>query len=319
MGFENSQSVDPWTPFWQAGTGSSCFENSETELRLTRLWDEHVDSLPEKARLLDLATGNGTVARICAARAAALKNQLEIDAVDAADIDPAKCLPDPEQHLSHIRFHGNTRLEALPFRDGIFNSVVSQFGFEYAHETRASAEVARVLTPSGHLRLVIHAKSGAVARDIGLRLKRMHDVLAENGPVILVLELVRAYEAGDVSTIDSKSQHLSAALEMIKSFRNHPLPDDSALYYGYESLLLWAHRTRYRPADLLLSIEDAWTKINDMAIRQEQMLGAARDREDLERLQQRFSKLGLVPDKLEMVRDKHDVQVAWRLDASKPA
>lgn len=187
MGFENSQSVDPWTPFWQAGTGSSCFEGSETELRLTRLWDEHVDSLPEKARMLDLATGNGTVARICAARAAALKHQLEIDAVDAAEIDPAKCLPDPEQHLSHIRFHGNTRLEALPFKAGTFTSVVSQFGFEYACETQAAAEVARVLTPSGHLRLVIHAKSGAVARDIGLRLKRMHDVLAENGPVKLVL------------------------------------------------------------------------------------------------------------------------------------
>lgn len=130
---------------------------------------------------------------------------------------------------------------------------------------------------------------------------------------------MRANEAGDVRAIESKSQHLSAALEMIKSFRNDPLPDDSALYYGYESLLLWAHRTRYRPADLRLSIEDAWTKINDMAIRQEQMLAAVRDRNDLERLQQRFLRLGLVPDKLEKVRDKHDVQIAWKLDASKPA
>ncbi len=319
MGFESSQSVDPWTPLWQTGTGSSCFEGSETELHLTRLWDEHVDTLPEKARMLDLATGNGTVARICAARAAACKNQLKIDAVDAAEIDPATCQPDPEQLLSHIHFHGKTRLEALPFRDGTFTSVVSQFGFEYACETRAAAEVARVLIPSGHLCLVIHAKAGAVARDIGLRLMRMHGVLAENGPVSLVLELVRAYEVGDVSTIDSKSQHLSVALELIKRFRSHPLPDDSALYYGFESLLLWAHRRRYKPIDLRRSIEDGWSNINDMAIRQELMLGAVRDRKDLERLQQLFSRLGLVPDKLEKVRDKHDVQIAWKLDASKPA
>jgi hypothetical protein len=56
-----------------------------------------------------------------------------------------------------------------------------------------------------------------------------------------------------------------------------------------------------------------------MAIRQELMLAAVRDRKDLERLQQRFSRLGLVPDKLEKVRDKNDVQIAWKLDASKPA
>jgi SAM-dependent methyltransferase len=221
--------------------------------------------------------------------------------------------------MIQIHFHGKTRLEALPFRDGTFTSVVSQFGFEYACETRAAAEVARVLTPSGHLCLVIHAKAGAVARDIGLRLNRMHGVLAENGPVSLVLELVRAYEAGDISTIDSKSQHLSVALELIKRFRSQPLPDDSALYYGYESLLLWAHRRRYKPVDLRRSIEDGWSNINDMAIRQELMLGAVRGRKDLERLQQRFSSFGLVPEKLEKVRDKYDVQIAWRLDASKPA
>lgn len=319
MSFVSNPSVNPWTSLWQAGLGSSCIDGSETELHLTRLWNEHVDTLPNEARMLDLATGNGTVALICAARAAENTNQLEIDAVDAAEIDPVKYQPDLEQLLKGISFHGNTRLEALPFRDGIFNSVVSQFGFEYACETRAAAEVARVLTPSGHLCLIIHAKAGVVARDIDLRLVRMHDVLAENGPVSLVLELVRAYEAGDVSTVESKSQHLPAAMDLIESFRLQPLGNDSALYYGYESLLLWSHRKRYQPEGLRLSIEDAWTKINDMAIRQELMLSAVRDRKDLERLQQQFSRFGLVPDKLEEVRDKHNVQIAWRLNASKPS
>jgi SAM-dependent methyltransferase len=286
---------------------------------LTRLWDEHVDALPDNARLLDLATGNGTVARICMARALARGINLDIDAIDAAEIDPPASLPDPEQLLSRIDFHGKTRLEALPFRDGTFTSVVSQFGFEYACETRAAAEAARVLAPGGRLRLVIHAKVGAVARDIDLRLERMHSVLAENGPVSLALELARAHEAGDASTLSSKSKHLPAAVEMIKEFRNRPLPDDSALFYSGEFLMLWAHRTRYEPPDLRRSIEDGWANINDMAIRQELMLGAVRSEEDMERLLKRFATFGLTPEKVEKVYDKNNVQIAWKLDAGKPA
>ncbi|MDX2476421.1 MAG: class I SAM-dependent methyltransferase [Gammaproteobacteria bacterium] len=315
----SKHSLDPWTSLWQAGAGSSCYDGSKAELHLTRIWDEHVDTLPDEARMIDLATGNGTVALICAARASAKKKQLKIDAVDSAGIDPAACLSDRKHLLSSIVFHDKTRLEALPFRDGTFHSVVSQFGFEYACEMRAAAEVARVLIPSGHLCLVIHAKSGAVARDIDLRLRRMHEVLAENGPVSLVLELIRAYEASDVSTIESKSQYLPAAMDLIKRFRQQPLGNDSALYYGYESLRLWSDRNKFQPQGLRLSIEDAWTKINDMAIRQELMLSAVRDRQDLERLQQQFSKLGLVSGNLEKVRDALGVQIAWRFDARKNA
>lgn len=318
MNPECTHSHDPWTALWKSGAGSSCFEDSKSEMHLTRLWDEHVEALPDNVRMLDLATGNGTVARICAARAAERRLNLDIDAIDVAEIDPLACMQDTHQLFSRIRFHGKTRAEALPFRDRTFLSVVSQFGFEYACETRAAAEVARVMAPGGRLRLVIHAKSGAVARDIGWRLARMHSVLVENGPVSLVLELARAYEQGDNITIKSKSQHLPAALELIKHFRNAPLPDDSALYYSYESLLLWAHRIRYRPADLRCSIEQAWTNINDMAVRQEQMLGAVRSKEDMQRLHQLLTSFGLSPDEVEEVRDKHDVQVAWRLDANKP-
>jgi len=319
MRTESTQAKDPWTAYWQTGASSSCFEDSESELHLTRLWDEHVDALPDKSRMLDLATGNGTVARICAARAKVRRIQLDIDAIDAAEIDPPTCLPGPEQLLGGIHFHGKTQLEALPFRDGTFTSVVSQFGFEYACETRAAAEAARVLAPGGRLLLVIHAKVGAVARDIDWRLARMHSVLAENGPVSLVLELARAYEAGDVRTINNKSQHLPAAVEQIKRFRDRPLHDDSALFFSNEFLMLWAQHKRYKPVDLRRSIEDGWTNINNMAIRQELMMDAVHGKKGMERLRQRFETFGLTRIEVAEVRDKHNVQIAWRLDANKPA
>ncbi len=313
-----NHSKDPWTALWQTGTGSSCFENSEAELHLNQFWGEHVDALPDHARMLDLATGNGTVAQICAARAIESQKHLEIDAIDAADIDPSGHVPDADPLLARIRFHGNTRLEALPFRDGTFTSVVSQFGFEYACEKRSASEIARVLEPGGRLRLVIHAKTGAVARDVKLRLARIHNVLAENGPVSLVLELARANEEGDLAKVKSKSGYLPAAVKLAKGFLSEPLPNDSALFYSMESMMLWAQRKRYTPADLRRSIEQGWTNINDMAVRQEQMLAAVRGKKDMKRIEQLFTAFGLKLDRMVKIRDKNNAQIAWNIDAKKP-
>ena len=313
-----NQLKDPWTALWQTGAGSSCFENADDELHLSQFWGEHVDALPDHARMLDLATGNGTVAQICAARAIESKKHLEIDAIDAADIDPSAHVPDADPLLARIRFHGNTHLEALPFRDGIFTSVVSQFGFEYACETRSASEIVRVLEPGGRLRLVIQAKSGAVARDVKLRLARMHRVLAENGPVSLVLELARANEEGDMAKVKSKSDYLPAAVKLSKELFSDPLPNDSALFYSMESLMLWAHRKRYTSEALRRSIEQGWTNINDMAVRQEQMLAAGRGKKDIKRIEQRFEAFGLTLVRMVKIRDKNNAQIAWNIDAIKP-
>jgi 2-keto-4-pentenoate hydratase/2-oxohepta-3-ene-1,7-dioic acid hydratase in catechol pathway len=107
-------------------------------------------------------------------------------------------------------------------------------------------------------------------------------------------------------------------VELIKGFQDHPLPDDSALFYSGEFLMLWAHRKRYTPADLRRSIEGGWANINDMAIRQEQMMDAVRSEEDMERLLKTFATFGLTLEKVEKVHDKNNVQIAWKLDAGKP-
>lgn len=138
MNGETVQPKNPWTDYWRTGSGVSCFNDTEAELYLTRIWSEHVDALSNYARILDLATGNGTVARNCAARARARHIRLYIDAVDVAEIDPPNCVPDPEHLFRHIHFQGGIHLEDLPFADGDFSGVVSQFGFEYAQEEKSS-------------------------------------------------------------------------------------------------------------------------------------------------------------------------------------
>jgi hypothetical protein len=197
---------------------------------------------------------------------------------------------------------------------------VSQFGFEYAGEEAASSEAARVLAPSGRLRLVLHAQDGAVTRDIGSRLERLRCVLAENGPVELVLSLARAAEAKDLATLGSKAAHLPAAVDLIRRLAQRPPPEDSALFYAGALLQLWTQRERYWPADLRRSVEEGWANAHGVALRQEQMLRVARSTEDIARIADRLAAGGLSVEAPRVIRDeRRRVQIAWLLDARKPA
>jgi SAM-dependent methyltransferase len=319
MSDDATRSIDAWTGYWRTGIGASCFEGPDIEVRLATIWDEFVDGLPDAARLLDLATGNGTVARICAARARLRKIRLRIDAVDAARIDPPKFAADPARLFTDIRFQGEVRLEALPFAGASVDAAVSQFGFEYADEEAAVVEVSRVLAPGGRLRLVMHARDGAVSRDIGGRLDRLRAVLDERGPVALVRSLVRALEAGDVAAVARESTHLGAAAELVRKLAYQAPRDDAAVFYSSEFLRSWERRDRYRVADLRRSVEDGWANAAGVAARQEQMLRAARTLDDVRALAGRFATAGLLVDPPQEIRDeRRGVQIAWLVTARMP-
>ena len=153
MSYKDLDAIAPWTACWQFESGKGRSDRPPLDLLIEPVWYEFVDLLPERARILDLATGNGTVALSCAHRARERRIALEIDAVDAADISPPDQVADAEGHFPPIRFKGGVWLEDLPFGDDSFAAVISQFGFEYADEARAIAEVSRVLAPGGGLRV----------------------------------------------------------------------------------------------------------------------------------------------------------------------
>ena len=319
MTVENEQWTDAWTSYWRSGPGTSCISTPDVEVRLAGIWNAHTDALHDGARLLDLATGNGTVARKVAARALERRIRLHITAVDSAAIDPPAFAADPAQLFRHIEFQGGVRLEALPFTDGHFDSVVSQFGFEYADESQAAAEATRVLAPGGLLRFVVHAQDGAVSLDIGRRVERLTGVLADGGPVALILQLARAAEAGDVATLRRMSGQLAAAASQVRDLSRDPPSDDSALFYSREVLSLWAERNDYWPADLRRSVEQGWQTASGVLARQQQMLRVARSAEDIRQLGDRWRAAGLSVDAISPIQDDdRGVQIAWLVDASRP-
>ena len=318
MTSRNAQEIESWTEYWRTGASVSCVASPEMEAQLTILWDEFVDGLADGSRILDLATGNGVVALNCKSRARDRKIVLHVDAVDAADINPKNCVKNPRQLFRQVNFFSGIQIENLPFADHCFSGVVSQFGFEYADEGQAVAEISRVLAPGGQLRLIIHAQDGAVSQDIGKLLERLRSVLAENGPVSLVRALVHAAEAGDSKTLSRKSKHIPAAIKLTRSLADNPLPNDSALFYSAEFLDLWARRSRYRPEDLRRSIEQGWFNASGTAVRQAQMLRAARSEEDIGRISKRFETTGLTIDSVSPVLDyRRNIQNAWMVNGWK--
>jgi len=138
-----------WTRYWQTGVLHSCPTSypGNYDGIIGGFWRETARWLPAHGHVLDLATGNGAVPSLLINRRA----DLDIDAIDAADISNTKSVTD-----FRIRFHSGIRMETLPFPAGHFDAACGQFGIEYASHPEALDEVLRVLKPSGQIHWVMH-------------------------------------------------------------------------------------------------------------------------------------------------------------------
>jgi SAM-dependent methyltransferase len=155
-----------WDRYWQYDRIASCFDGAGArnyDEAIAGGWRAFFALLPERARILDLCTGNGAAALIAAEVGRIEGKAFEIVGVDQADIDPPAFVTRQPDDYAAIHFLGGTAVETLPFADESFDAVISQYGIEYADLDRAVAEAARVLAPGGRIRFVVHAAEGIVA------------------------------------------------------------------------------------------------------------------------------------------------------------
>ena len=175
-------------------------ENPATALEIARLWQGWLADLPDGSRILDVATGNGIVLAHAAGAARARGLRFELTGVDLADIDPPRYLRNLDPALRAAVFRGGVAAEALPFTDGSFDVVVSQYGIEYADLERALAEIARVLVPGGALVWLAHAADSEIARQHRAQAAELDFLLAAGGPVEAmrgIVAMLRARRAPD--------------------------------------------------------------------------------------------------------------------------
>lgn len=142
-------------------------------------WIGFFRELPDGARILDVATGNGAVALIARQAAAESGREWEVDASDRAQIDPPRHVPDGARLLQGIRFHPGIATEELPFADGHFDAVSGQYALEYMDTAAALAQIHRVLKPDGRAQFVLHHADSLLVRSAKVSLREAELVLRE--------------------------------------------------------------------------------------------------------------------------------------------
>jgi len=159
---------DTWSDYWRLGelTTLNFFADGYSG-ELAGFWHRLVDGLPDGARVVDLATGNGAVAVAVLRHARSLGRKLAVEGVDFAQIDPvgnAGKQPQLREELHAIRFHPGTPLEHTGLPAATYDLVTSQYGIEYGDLPAAVAEIARLLVPGGCFGAILHSAESNVAR-----------------------------------------------------------------------------------------------------------------------------------------------------------
>jgi hypothetical protein len=152
-----------WDQYWQDGRLASCGGAGGANYQpvIAESWRNFFGMLTDGARLIDICTGNGAVARLAAEAATARKLKVFIEAVDSATINPVQLGP----AASLIRFSSRIQAEHLPFADAMFDIIVGQYALEYTDVERTMPELRRVGRPTAAVRFVMHAVDGVVVQE----------------------------------------------------------------------------------------------------------------------------------------------------------
>jgi SAM-dependent methyltransferase len=187
---------DPWSRYWAREGSGACLPGAPpaVQARLESVWTAAAKAAPVEASWLDVAAGGGAVARIVQM----LRSDLKVSGVDAAQVGP---------DATALGVRGGIDANALPFPDGSFTIVTSQFGLEYCPQA-AWAEAVRVLQPRGQLLLICHHQDSPAVAQNGARLAAMV-ALSEAGLFVLA-EAMAARQAEDALRVAKVQAALAA-------------------------------------------------------------------------------------------------------------
>ena len=182
-----------WRRYWRENRLAACVpDNPNSAAAIESHWSGLFAQLPAGHRVLDVATGNGVLLVWGARAARAAGRELKLTGIDLANIDPARFLPEHGADLAAAQFIGKTAAESLPFADGSFDAVVSQYGLEYADLEPALSETARVLAPGGRLHWLAHGGGSIVVAQARAKLVDIDLLLGAKGPFAAMQAFVRA-------------------------------------------------------------------------------------------------------------------------------
>jgi SAM-dependent methyltransferase len=285
-----------WNQYWHYDRIASCFDGAGARNYADSIadgWRAFFADLTKGACILDLCAGNGAAALL----AAEDKRAARILAVDQAEIDPPAFVSRHAELYAAIEFRGGTNVEALPFGDGGFDAVVSQYGIEYADLSRALPEAVRMLAPGGRLRFVVHAADGVVAEGAKAMIADADLLLDEidlPGHAARCFEAVLAAErdGGDARLADASLAGFQDAL--LRTARHVPQASDRTMFKNSGAVLLdtFQRRGHFDLAQLLDKTAEVRTEIAAHRGRLDALVRAALDAKQAAAMAEQLGALG---------------------------
>lgn len=296
-----------WTRYWNTGRTESCPEDRAAGhlVVLESAWREFFSGFPPRAKLLDLATGGGEVIRI----AFGLGRDFDITGVDLADLSAvSRTLQD-----TRVKLVGSTDLSKLPFPDGSFDGVTSQFGIEYADIPAATREAVRVLSPNGRGRFLLHHYDSPITRAGDEKLRAYDCVFSDS----------RAFEFG--KTVFALYQHSAPQADIAQAeahFRTavgilhrRLRPNDSSLSTARKVVDflsdLASAPMKPEPADALRRMEIKEDEMQAWRQRQRAQSDAALDRRGMHQLIGYLAGAGAIVESSHELKHANGQVLAW--------
>lgn len=292
-----------WAAFWRDGeaSGSSgCFAGSADKLGAARaeIWLQFARSLPRRAHVLDLGTGDGVVLK----QVRKGRPDLRLIGVDSA--------PDLPSQGAGLTLKAGVAMEALPFRDECFDAITSQFGYEYGSTAEAAREVARVLKAKGRFLFVIHHAPGPVVAHNLARAEAIRWAAIESGYLERARSLATARRTAMLPTPPIFGEALSQATQRF------PRQDVAAVITRG---IVQAVDPRSPPEESLTALGWLEQKARFELTRIEALAAAARDEAGMGRLAGELGDAGLDIDKREVLPDRYGQPFAWLVAGTKPS
>jgi len=183
-----------WDAYWQDSRMQAAGPDNapDIEQALDTHWAQLTGALPNGAKVLDLACGNGAVASVVARVSQEMGKSISVSGIDAADIDPPRYVARLAPLLQTIDFRANTRMEELPFEPATFDAVFSQYGYEFGDMGKTTSEIVRVLKPRGSVVVLALSASSHVVEAANKRMKQSQYILTQTKLFDVALAVAQA-------------------------------------------------------------------------------------------------------------------------------
>lgn len=220
--------MNHWDEYWATSNAVHSFSEGTYQKgydgEVAQLWNGIFNSLPSRAKCLDIGSGNGGLALLAVSH----QNAFTVHACDAANINPLQTLDIKQSHyqaLTKVTFHANMKAEDLDFSNAHFDFAMSQFGIEYSNMQQSIAEVARVLNPTGRFVAMLHHKNSFVTTNTIAGIKLMSVFFRKGGIIESLGNFVEFYN----SEAFKNNQNKHEAMQVFKS-------QNTALLHAFQSL-----------------------------------------------------------------------------------